>query len=113
MKRYIRAAWEVYGEYGGTFSRLEDAKKCAQSASTTPEYDFQASVWKDGTCYIDYENGRLSRDGWTLPSLKRTGKKAKFNIKGKIVEHSIYLNDKGEEVIKHEGKVYRISAGQS
>lgn len=111
MKRYIKSTWEVYGEYGGTFSRLDDAKKCAQFASTTSEYDFRSSVWKDGSCYIDYENGKLVRDGWTLPSLKRTGKKAKFNINGKIVEHSIYLNSEGQEVIKHEGKVYRVSTG--
>lgn len=108
MKRYIKSVWEVYGEYGGTFSRLEDAKQCAKFASTTEEYDYKSSIWKDGTCYIDYENGKIVRDGWTLPPLKRTGKSGKFNINGKIVEHPIYLNDKGEEVIKHEGKVYKV-----
>lgn len=30
MKRYVAASWEVYDEYGGEFSRLDDAKKCAQ-----------------------------------------------------------------------------------
>ena len=106
MKRYIAATWDVYGEYGGSFSRLEDAKKCAQEASTTPEYDYKASVWKDGTCYIDYENGKLVRDGWTLPTFKKTGTKAKFNLDGKIVEKPIWMHPDGYEVIKHKGKIY-------
>ncbi len=110
MKRYIAATWEVYGEYGDQFSRLEDAKKCAQYASTTSEYDYKASVWKDGTCYIDYENGKLVRDGWTLPSLKNTGKRAKFNLDGKIVEKLIWLTPEGNKVIKHNGKIYRVNA---
>lgn len=110
MKRYIAATWEVYGEYGDHFSRLEDAKKCAQYASTTPEHDYKASVWKDGSCYIEYENGKLVRDGWTLPSLKNTGKRAKFNLDGKIVEKPIWMHPDGYEVIKHNGKIYRVNS---
>lgn len=110
MKRYIAATWDVYGEYGGSFSRLEEAKKCAQFASTTSDYDYKAAIWKDGTCYIDYENGKLVRDGWTLPSLKKTNTKAKFNLDGKIVEKPIWLDTEGNKVIKHNGKIYRVNA---
>lgn len=110
MKRYIAATWEVYGEYGDHFSRLEDAKKCAQYASTTPEYDYKSSIWKDGSCYIEYENGKLVRDGWTLPSLKNTGKRAKFNLDGKIVEKPIWMHPDGYEVIRYNGKIYRVNS---
>ena len=110
MKRYVAATWDVYGEYGGSFSRLEDAKKCAQFASTTPEYDYKAEVWKDGSCYIDYENGKLVRDEWSLPSLKKTGTKAKFNLDGKVIEKPIWLDPEGNKVIKHNGKIYRVNS---
>lgn len=59
--------WAVYGEYGGRFSNLKDAKKCAKECSTYPEYDYCAKVWlvKDGCWYLEYVNGKLERDGWT------------------------------------------------
>lgn len=57
--------WTVYGEYGGSFTNLKDACKCARQAS---EYDGTASVVliKDGCSYIDYEHGKKVRDGWTI-----------------------------------------------
>lgn len=114
MKQYIRASqerWEVYGEYGGRFARLEDARVCAKEASMTPEYDYSASIWniKDALCYITYEHGKCVRDGWTLPTLKRTGEKAKFKFDGKIVEKTIYLKD-GKRVVKHNGKIYTVNS---
>lgn len=113
MKRYVKAAaekWEVYGEYGGRFSRLEDAKQCAKEASKTSVYDYQASVWniQDGMNYIDYENGKCVRDGWSLPSLKRTNERGKFRVGNTVVEKTIYLKD-GQKVIKHNGKIYTIN----
>ena len=66
-----RDRWQVYGEYGGTFRRLADAKACAKEASQY-ENDFgekKAMVWRidDGCNYFTYEDGKLTRDGWTRP----------------------------------------------
>ena len=57
--------WAVYGEYGGYFTNLKDACKCAKQAS---EEDGASSVWliANGCSYIDYENGKKVRDGWTI-----------------------------------------------
>lgn len=119
MKRYVKSytdesgntvgKWQVFGELGGDFDRLEDAKKCAKAASTTPEYDYKASVFSnaDGMYYLDYEHGKLVRDGWSIP-LKKTGEKAKFKLDGKVVEKPIYLKD-GVKVIKHNNKIYKVN----
>lgn len=58
--------WAVYGEYGGSFTNLKDAKRCAREASTLEE-EKRSEVWliEDGCHYIEYENGKLVRDGWT------------------------------------------------
>lgn len=113
MKRIYAARkdkWGVHGEYGGTFTNLDDAKLCAREASKTPEYDYEASVYniQDGMYYIDYENGKLVRDGWSLP-LKKTGKSAKFNLDGKIIEKPMYTKPDGTVVIKHNNKLYTVS----
>lgn len=105
MKRVMKDKWEVFGEYGGRFSNLDDAKICAKEASKTPEYDYEASIWniQDGMSYIDYKNGKCIRDGWTL-HVSKTGQKAKFNLDGKIVEKPIYLRPDGVKVIKHKNQ---------
>lgn len=102
--------WEVYGEYGDKFTNLEDAKMCAKLASKTPEHDYKASVWniEEYMSYIEYENGKCVRDGWTLCTTK-TGKKAKFNIGGKIVERSIYLTPDGSKVIKYNNEYHKVN----
>lgn len=68
MKRNRKEKWAVYGEYGGSFTNLKDAKLCAKEASKTEEYDYECCIWliEDGCNYIDYENGKLIRDGWTI-----------------------------------------------
>lgn len=68
MKRNRKMKWWVYGEYGGQFTNLKDAKVCAREASKTAEHDYMAEVWliEDGCHYIDYENGKCIRDGWTI-----------------------------------------------
>ena len=101
---------EVYGEYGDKFTNLEDAKMCAKLASKTPEHDYKASVWniEEYMSYIEYENGKCVRDGWTLRTTK-TGKKAKFNIGGKIVERSIYLTPDGSKVIKYNNEYHKVN----
>ena len=60
--------WRVFGSYGGIFSNLKDAKRCAREVSTYEEENYEASVYRqnDGCYYIDYKNGRLVRDGWTI-----------------------------------------------
>lgn len=110
MKRLQREKWQVFGEYGGTFTNLDDARKCAKYASTTEEHDYSESVYNldDGTYYIDYENGKCVRDGWTRPALKRTGRTAKFNLDGNIVEKSIYLLD-DKQVVRHNNKIYVVN----
>lgn len=67
-KRNRKFKWAVYGEYGGEFTNLAEARQCAKEASKTEEYDFEACVWliEDGFNYIDYENGKCVRDGWTI-----------------------------------------------
>jgi len=59
--------YQVYGEYGGTSTNLRDAKNCAKEASTLNE-DKQSGVWliEDGCQYIEYGDGKLIRDGWTI-----------------------------------------------
>ena len=65
--RYTKDRWAVWGEYGGTFTNLKDAKECAKEASTL-EDDKEASVYRleDGCYYIDYVDGKMTRDGWTI-----------------------------------------------
>lgn len=58
--------WWVPGEYGGSFTNLKDAKRCAREASRVNE-DRASTVWRiqDGFWYIEYTNGQLTYDGWT------------------------------------------------
>lgn len=114
MKRVVNAKWEVYGEYGGQFTNLDDAKRCAKFASTTAEYGYEASIWniQDGMCYIDYENGKCVRDGWARTPLKKAGYTASFKLDGKVVEKPIYLLD-GKEVIRHNNTILYVNTGKS
>lgn len=68
MKRERKDKWAVYGPYGGTFTNLKDAKRCAKEASTLEE-EREASIYnlEDGSYYIDYKDGKCVRDGWTRP----------------------------------------------
>ena len=70
MRRCVmgKYRWWVFGEFGDQFTNLKAAKACAKFCSTTPEYDYQASVFRieDGCYYIDYEHGKCVRDGWTI-----------------------------------------------
>lgn len=68
MKRNRKMKWAVYGEYGGEFTSLKDAKACAKEASKTKEHDYHACVWniEEYLNYIDYKNGICTRDGWSL-----------------------------------------------
>ena len=63
MKR--KDKWAVYGEYGDTFTNLRDAKRCAKESS---RLGGEGAVYliEDGCHYIEYENGKLVRDGWTI-----------------------------------------------
>lgn len=60
--------WAVYGEFGGYFTNLKDAKDCAKFASTTSEYEYNAKIWliEDGCWYIEYSNGKLINDNWII-----------------------------------------------
>lgn len=68
MTRNRKEKWAVYGEFGGQFTNLKDAKKCAKEASETKEHGYEAEVWllENGYHYIEYKNGKCIRDGWTI-----------------------------------------------
>lgn len=68
MSRECKEKWAVYGEYGGNFTNLKGARLCAKEASKTQEHDYEANVTliADGCTYIDYKNGKCTRDGWTI-----------------------------------------------
>lgn len=65
-------AWEVYGEGGGQFNNLKDARQCAKEFSLegneTDGYGIpgEVSIWKDGTLFMTYSRGKLVYDGWTI-----------------------------------------------
>lgn len=65
--RHKKYRWFVGGQYGGEFTNLKDAKKCAREASKTPEYNYKSTIryLDDGCYYLDFENGKCVRDGWT------------------------------------------------
>jgi len=64
-ERYPHYRWKVFGEYGGSFTNLKDAKKCAQTASSYSNDEVSVYNTEDGSYYIDYKNGKCIRDGWT------------------------------------------------
>ncbi len=110
MKRMLNKKWAVYGEYGDRFSNLDDARQCAKLASTTPEYDYKATIWnlQDNMNYIDYEHGKCVRDDWTV-HLTRTGETGRFNLGGKVVEKPIYRTQDGHEVVKYNNQLYKVN----
>jgi len=55
--------WVVYGEYGGSFTNLDDACKCAKVASKE-EGESSVVLIQEGCSYIDYRNGKKVYDGW-------------------------------------------------
>ena len=65
--------WEIYGEGGGQFTNLKDARDTAKEFSKQGnDYDGytgepgDVSIWKDGSLYFTYRNGKVVFDGWTL-----------------------------------------------
>lgn len=65
MERERKEKWAVYGEYGGYFTNLKEAKQCAKEASiSTPDEEISVLLIADGCYYIDYINGKCIRDGW-------------------------------------------------
>ena len=65
--RERRKKWHVYGEYGGHFTNLRDAKVCAKQYSIDcPDEEISIYNSDDGFYYIDYLNGKCVRDGWTI-----------------------------------------------
>jgi hypothetical protein len=40
--------YQVYGEYGGEFTRYDEALRCAKEASKTEEYGFECEIWVEG-----------------------------------------------------------------
>jgi hypothetical protein len=65
--------WEIYGEGGGQFTNLKDARDTAKEFSKQGnDYDGytgepgDVSIWKDGSIYFTYKNGKVFFDGWTL-----------------------------------------------
>lgn len=69
--RNPKVKWQVYGPYGGTYTNVNNAKWYAKQASKLND-DKKSGVWliEDGCSYIEYENGKLIRDGWTKKRVK-------------------------------------------
>ena len=57
--------WIIYGEYGGEFETLKEAKKHAKEASKHTSEEVNVTLAKDGCHYFDYQDGKLTRDGWS------------------------------------------------
>lgn len=67
MKRVRRDKWVVYGEYGGIFTNLKEAWKCAKEVSKLcPDEEIDVWLLDDGCSYLTYMNGKCIRDGWTI-----------------------------------------------
>lgn len=66
MTRERKEKWIVYGEFGGSFTNLVDAKECAKQYSISePDEEISILLIEDGCYYIDYLNGKCVRDGWS------------------------------------------------
>ena len=69
MGREHKDKWIVYGEYGGSFTNLKEAKQCAKEYSIeVPDEEINVVLIEDGCYYLDYLNGKCIRDGWTKKS---------------------------------------------
>lgn len=65
--RVRREKWAVYGEYGGRFTNLKDAKACARQASRyEADRESEVRLEDNGCYYFKYEDGKLVYDGWTI-----------------------------------------------
>lgn len=102
-------AWEVYGEGGGQFNNLKDAKECAKQFSMEgSELDGygepgEVSIWKDGTLYFTYKNGKVLFDGWSL-----TQQYYKVKNLETLEDEEITTNKQSLKI----GHVYRLSDGR-
>lgn len=63
MKREDK--WGMYGEYGGTYTSLKEARRVAKEASLLTSEEVNIYYIPTATYYIDYVNGKCTRDGWT------------------------------------------------
>ena len=87
--------WYVYGEGGGEFTNLKDARQCAKEFSKQGnEFDGygepgEVSIWKDGTLFLTYNNGKVTYDGWTKMNNNNKNNKTTDEIK-KIDKQTYY-----------------------
>lgn len=71
MTKQHNDKWVVYGEYGGSFTNLQEAKQCAKEYSTeSPNEEINIVLIENGCYYFDYLNGKCIRDGWTIKRRK-------------------------------------------
>lgn len=99
--------WEIYGEGGGQFNNLKDAREQAKEFSKVGnDYEGytgkpgEVSIWKDGSIYFTYKNGKVFFDGWTL-------KKTYYKVLNLVTkeEEEILTNNQKLKV----GSVYILS----
>jgi hypothetical protein len=57
--------WAVWGLYGGQFTNLKEACKCAKNASIEEGEAYVTEI-KTDTNYILYKNGKKVFDGWII-----------------------------------------------
>ena len=101
-------AWEVYGEGGGQFNNLKDARQCAKEFSLEGNdldgygEPGEVNIWKDGTLFMTYDKGKLVYDGWTI-------KRYTYMVKNlsTMEEEEIVVNKK----LKTD-RVYSLSDGR-
>lgn len=65
MERERKEKWAIYGENGGYFTNLKDAKAHAKQTSIdNKDEEISILLMADGCYYIDYMNGKCTRNGW-------------------------------------------------
>lgn len=69
--RNPKVKWEVPGQFGGTYTNVNNAKWYAKEASKL-NADKKSAVYmiEDGLCYIEYEDGKCVKDIWTKKRVK-------------------------------------------
>lgn len=112
--------WEIYGEGGGQFTNLKDARDAAKEFSKQGnDYDGytgepgDVSIWKDGSVYFTYKNGKVMYDGWSLKknyytviNLQTLENEEIVTNQSKLEVNHVYVLGDGRRVkVKRKGRI--------